>query len=178
MPACGPRIDFATGVDQRWAQFVEDQRAPVKADQASIVEMDQQAARGGAEQRIGSATTGITRSAREDLVVEFGAKLSQRTPASGLFATMPSLDGRLENAPLIAHLLMQWDVAGFDTGHDVEPRHADEIGRLLRAENGVRRPLGCSAAIAACASKCLTAQQSGEVILAMSTSSAFLFPGR
>ena len=61
-----------------------------------------------------SATTAISRSAREDLVVELCAELRQRRLAPRLFATMPSLDGRLENAPLIARLPMQRDIARQD----------------------------------------------------------------
>ena len=104
-------------------------------------------------------------SARKDLVVEFGAELADCTPAPSLFATMPSLDGGLENTPLIAHLLMQRDVAGFDPRHDAGPRHADQIGRLLRAEHGVRVPRRCCAAVSAGAADRWTAQQSGEFAL-------------
>lgn len=58
MPARGLRIGFAAGVDQRSTQFVEDQRTPVQPNQASIVEVDQQAARGGTEERIGVGNNG------------------------------------------------------------------------------------------------------------------------
>jgi hypothetical protein len=46
-------IWLAAGVDECSAQLVEDQRAPVQADQSLVVEVDQQATGGGAEQGVG-----------------------------------------------------------------------------------------------------------------------------
>ena len=120
MPLSCLRVDLAAGIDERAAQLSQDQRAPVQADQPAKVKVDQKPARGAAEQGVGVGDNGDhRRSAREDLVVEFGAEMSERAPAARLFAAMPGLDGGLEHPPLVTHLLVQWNVAGLDAGHDV-----------------------------------------------------------
>ena len=80
-----------------------------------------------------SATTVITTSAREDLAVEVGAELAQGLAAAGLLLAVPGQDGRLEDPSLVAGLLVQRDVPGFDAGHDVGSGDADEVGRVLGA---------------------------------------------
>ena len=87
-------IGLAAGVDERPTQLVEDERAPVQADEALVVEVDQQAARGGAEQRVGVGDDGDQEmSAGEDLAVEVGAKLAEGSTAAGLLAAVPGQDG-------------------------------------------------------------------------------------
>ena len=53
VPARRLGVGLAAGVDERPAHLVEDQRAPVKADQSLVVQVDQQATGGGAEQGVG-----------------------------------------------------------------------------------------------------------------------------
>ena len=53
VPARRLGIGLAAGVQERPAQLVQDQRAPVKADQSLVVEVDQQATGGCAEQGVG-----------------------------------------------------------------------------------------------------------------------------
>src|SRR5437773_1745754 len=81
-------------------------------------------------------------SAREDLVVEVGAELAQGLAASGLLLAVPGQDGGLEDTSLIAQLLVQWDVAGFDAGHDVGAGDTDQVSRVLGAQNRVCRRFG------------------------------------
>lgn len=50
-------------------------------------------------------------------------------------------------------------------GHDVGPRHADQIGCVLCAEHGVRAPRTRCTGLAAGAADHWTAQQSGELAL-------------
>lgn len=59
-----------------------------------------------------------------------------------LLLAVPSHDGGLEDAPLVAYLLMQWDVASFDAGHDVGSRDTDQVSGLLGAQYFARHPFG------------------------------------
>ena len=119
-------VGFASGVDERAAQLVQDQRTPMQVDRALVVEVDQQAACGGAEQGVGVGDDRDHRgSAREDFAIKVGAELTQRSTAARLLAAVPGLHGRLQDASLVAHLLVQRDAAGFDAGHDVRTGHAE-----------------------------------------------------
>lgn len=114
----------------------------MQMDRALLVEVDQQAACGGAEQGVGVGDDRDHRgSAREDFAIEVGAELTQRPTAARLLAAVPGLHGRLQDASLVAHLLMQRDVAGFDAGHDVRTGNADQVSGLLGAQDRVGRCL-------------------------------------
>ena len=119
-------VAFASGIDESAAQLVHDQRAPMQVDRALVVEVDQQAASGSAEQRVGVGDDRDHRaSACEDFAIKVGAETTQRPTAARLVAAVPGLHGRLQDASLVAHLLVQRDAAGFDAGHDVRTGHAE-----------------------------------------------------
>jgi hypothetical protein len=64
MPLCRLAVGFAARIDQRAAQLFENQRAPVQPDEPAVVEVNQQAARGGTEERIGVRNNGNHRDQR------------------------------------------------------------------------------------------------------------------
>lgn len=111
----------------------------MQPDQPLVVQVDQQSARGATEQGVGIRDDGNDQrgSAREDFAVEIRTELTEGTAPMCLFAALPSEHGRLQDASLIADLLVQGDVTGFDARHDVRTGYADQVGRFLGAEHGV-----------------------------------------
>ena len=94
-PARSWAISLATGLHQGPAHLAQDERAPVQPGESLVVEVDQQAAGGAAEQRVGIRDDGNRHldSAREDLAVEIGAERSEGAAATRLFAALPREQG-------------------------------------------------------------------------------------
>jgi hypothetical protein len=123
MPGGCCLVGLAPGVHEGAAHLFQDERAPVQSDDPLVVQVDQQPSGRGAEQSVGIRDNRDDHcvSAREDLAVEVCAELSERAAAAGLLAAVPGEHGGPQDASLVAHLLMQRDVAGFDARHDVRP---------------------------------------------------------
>src|SRR5439155_26782728 len=104
-------------------------------------------------------------SARENLAVEVGAELAEGLAAAGLLAAVPRLDGRFQDASLVADLLVQRDVAGLDAGHDVGTGDADQVGGFLGAQDRVGCCIGLRRSGLSAAADGRVLEQASEVAL-------------
>ena len=92
----------------------------MQANETLVVEVNEQTASAGAKK-------GCRRRRRlvaqvlvsEAFAVKVCTKLTQRLATPVLFQSVPGQNGGLEDAPLVAYLLVQRDVTRFNAGHDV-----------------------------------------------------------